>query len=176
MDQETETVDNRARRLHSILTRKQIAILAAVPAIFISAILFINSHKVHSDGPRAGSAECSDIVDRSPDTVDSESRDWVIGNGVASWGNSTTVLRCGVNETGPTVDLCISVDGVDWVLDEKHLNATGVSILTAYGRSPEVQITYSGPRENVGGVLVDIGDSVSRIKQERKCIGYGEGL
>jgi hypothetical protein len=76
----------------------------------------------------------------------------------------------------PTVNLCVTVDGVDWVLDEEKLKETGESVLTTYGRSPAVQVTYSGEREEVGGILVDLNKSVAWIPQKRKCISLGDTL
>lgn len=175
MDQSAEAKENNGRFIRRILRPRPIAILLAVAVAVCAGIVFVESHRVDS-APDAKNPKCSTAVDHSPEKVGSESRDWVIGQGVASWGDGSTILRCGVGELEPTINLCISVDGVDWVLDEEKLKETGVSVLTTYGRSPAVQVTYSGGREDVGGVLVDLKKSVAGIPQKRNCIGYGETL
>jgi hypothetical protein len=175
MDRDTEIATTHDRLGHGIIKRKRTVISLAAVITVAAALLFVNSHRIDS-APGAENPKCSEVIDRSPDRVAAESRDWAIGRGVASWGDRTTVLRCGVAEAAPTVDLCVTVDGVDWVLDEKQLHATGVSVLTTYGRTPAIQVTYSGARENVGGVLVQLQDSVAWIKQKRKCIDYADTL
>lgn len=175
MNDSAEVEEGRGRSTRGIFRPWRIAIALAAVAVISSGFLFVNSRTIDS-APHAKDPKCSKAVDRSPEKVASESRDWVLGEGVASWGDGSTVLRCGVDELEPTVNLCLTVDGVDWVLDEKKLRETGVSTLTTYGRSPAVQVTYSGGREEVGGVLVDLKKSVAAIPQKRKCIGYGEML
>ncbi|WP_432054742.1 DUF3515 family protein [Streptomyces sp. bgisy022] len=149
--------------------------LLAAGAVIFSVLLFVESRRIDS-GPDAEDFACSRVVDRSPDEVASEARDWVTGEGVASWGGGSTVLCCGVDELQPTINLCISSDGVDWVLDERRLKETGVSVLTTYGPSPAVEVAYSGGREEVGGLLVELKESVIEIPQDSKCIGYGDTL
>ncbi|MCW8384482.1 DUF3515 family protein [Streptomyces justiciae] len=173
MEPDAETSGTAGRLGRAILRHKWIATLIATSAVAVPAFFFVNSHRIDS-APDAGNSKCSKVVDRSPDEVASEPRDWAIGEGVASWGDRSTILRCGVDELAPTINLCVSIDGVDWVLDEKKLHATGVSVLTTYGRSPAIQITYSGNREDVGGILVELKDSVDWIKQKRKCVGYDD--
>ncbi|SBT95151.1 Protein of unknown function [Streptomyces sp. DI166] len=175
MDHSAEVEESHGRSWRGVLRPRWIVSFVAVAAVISSGLLFVDSLRVES-GPKAGDPKCSDVVDRSPDKVGSEDRDWVIGKGVASWGDRSTVLRCGVEELQPTVNLCVSADGVDWVLDEKRLKETGVSVLTTYGRSPAVEVTYSGSREEVGGVLVELNESVAGIPQKRKCLGYDDAL
>lgn len=175
MDHSTAPKESHGRFARKILRPRRIATVLAAAAIVSSGLLFVDSRRIDS-GPNAEDPKCSKVVDHSPGEVASGSRDWAIGQGVASWGDGSTILRCGIDELEPTVNLCISVDGVDWVLDEGRLKETGISVLTTYGRSPAVEVTYSGGREEVGGVLVELKKSVNGIPQNRKCVGYGETL
>ncbi len=163
------------RTLRKAFTPVRVAIAGVVVAAAVSAFLVVDSHRIDS-APRGGDARCSDVVDRLPDEAGARSRDWALGDGVASWGDRSLVLRCGVDELQPSVNLCVSADGVDWVLDEDRMKAEGVSVLTTYGRSPAVEVTYDGPREDVGGILVELNESVDWIPQQRKCIGAGDTL
>ncbi len=109
-------------------------------------------------------------MSRAPEHIPGHSRDWVIGEGVATWGGRTAVLRCGVEELGPNINICITADGVDWVLDETRLRRDGVSVLRTYGRSPAVEVAYTGPREDVGGILSSLASAVRRIPQTSACL------
>ncbi|MEG3628569.1 DUF3515 family protein [Streptomyces poriticola] len=149
--------------------------LASAVAAAVGGFLYVDGHRVAA-APHAGDPKCEKVVSRLPDGVPGASRDWALGDGVATWGGQSAVLRCGVQELPPNINLCVTVDGVDWVLDEKRLKDDGVSVMTTYGRSPAVEVTYSGPREEVGGILAALNPSVEWIPQERKCLGVGDVL
>ncbi|MER5993809.1 MULTISPECIES: DUF3515 family protein [Streptomyces] len=175
MDHDEEVEEPRRRTLRGVLTPARVVVAVVAVAVIATALLVVDSRTVDS-APRGGDARCSEVVDRLPDEVGAQSRDWVIGDGVAAWGDRSLVLRCGVGEPEPTTSLCLTAEGVDWVLDERTLKAEGVSVLTTYGRSPAVEITYDGPREDVGGILVELKEAVARIPQGAKCIGAGDTL
>ncbi|MFR9798118.1 DUF3515 family protein [Streptomyces sp. MS06] len=176
MESRTNVADRLRRAVRGVRRpRRLIVVLAAVLALAVAAVLVVNDHRVAA-APHAADPRCAKVVDRAPGSVRSASRDWTIGRGVVSWGGGRLVLRCGVNEPGPTGNLCLSADDVDWVLDEKTLQEKGVSVLRTYGRSPAVEVDYSGPRENVGGILASLADSVDWIPQHSKCLGLGDTL
>ncbi|MFE1024516.1 DUF3515 family protein [Streptomyces sp. NPDC058818] len=150
-------------------TRMWIWLTVAVVAV-AGGLLYVDSHRV-SAAPHAADAKCDEVVTRLPDDIPGASRDWALGDGVASWGGQKAVFRCGAEELPPNINLCVTADGVDWVLDEERLKSDGVSVLRTYGRSPAVELTYSGPREEVGGILAALDPAVKWIPQERKCVG-----
>ncbi|MEU5362130.1 DUF3515 family protein [Streptomyces sp. NPDC005925] len=145
-------------------------VLAVVVAAVIAGVRIVDSHRIgpapHADHPR-----CDKVLSRAPETIPGMSRDWTIGDAVASWGDRAAVLRCGAEELPPNINLCLTVDGVDWVLDEKRLQADGVSVLRTYGRSPAVEFTYTGSRSEVGGLLAALNPAVDWIPQKRRCVG-----
>ncbi|WP_329580735.1 DUF3515 family protein [Streptomyces sp. NBC_01361] len=147
--------------------------LGVVALLALASYGFVNSHRVDS-APNSGNARCAKVVSDSPDKILSKSRDWAIGDGVATWGDRDVVLRCGVKELEPTTNLCITANGVDWVLDEGTLKEDGVSVLTTYGRSPAVELTYSGPREEVGGILTSLKSSVDWMPRHSRCLGLDD--
>lgn len=165
----------RRRGLRRLRGPVGVAVAAALVAAVVAVVVAVDSRRIDS-APRGGEAECATVVDRLPERAGSRDRDWALGDGVASWGDRALVLRCGVDELRPTVNLCVTADGVDWVLDEDRLKADGVSVLTTYGRSPAVEVTYHGPRAEVGGLLVELNDAVEWLPQQRTCIGDGDTL
>ncbi|WP_420036284.1 DUF3515 family protein [Streptomyces sp. cg28] len=157
------------------LKRWQWGLIGMSVALAVVAYFVVDAHRI-SSAPFSNDAWCGKVVDRAPEKIFSDSRDWVIGDGVASWGKQHLTLRCGVEELEPTVNLCVNADGVDWVLDEEKLKIDGVSSLTTYGRSPAVELTYSGPKEDVGGILSSLKSTVVGIPQHSKCLGEGDSF
>ncbi|MFC8067487.1 DUF3515 family protein [Streptomyces sp. NPDC057293] len=153
-------------------TRTWIWLAVAVVAV-TGGLFYVDGHRV-SAAPHADDAKCDKVVSRLPDGIPGASRDWALGDGVASWGGQKAVFRCGAEELQPNINLCVTVDGVDWVLDEDRLKRDGVSVLRTYGRSPAVEFTYDGPREEVGGILTALDPAVRWIPQQRKCIGLDD--
>ncbi|MYY84883.1 DUF3515 family protein [Streptomyces sp. SID335] len=124
--------------------------------------------------PHAANAKCDDVTAKTPENVHGHDRDWFTGEGVEAWGDHEVILRCGVTEPTPNINLCITANGVDWVLDEKRLAKDGVAVLTTYGRSPAVEVTYHGAREEAAGVVASLNSAVKWIPQESKCIGASD--
>ncbi|MDT0616076.1 DUF3515 family protein [Streptomyces lancefieldiae] len=155
-------------------TRTWIWLTVAVVAV-AGVLFFVDSHRV-SAAPHADDPRCDKVLSRLPDGIPGSSRDWTLGEGVAAWGGQSAVFRCGAEELLPNINLCVTVDGVDWVLDEERLKRDGVSVLRTYGRSPAVEFTYTGPREEVGGLLAALNPAVKWLPQDRKCIGVADAL
>ncbi|MFD8939054.1 DUF3515 family protein [Streptomyces sp. NPDC059578] len=127
-----------------------------------------------SSAPHASDERCGGVVDRAPDSLAGQPRKWTFNEGTVAWGRGGSVLRCGVDELPPTPDLCVSVNGVDWVLDEQRLERDGVSVLTTYGRSPAVEFVHEGAKEEAGAALTDLADAVRDLPRERRCIGLDD--
>ncbi|MEV6957975.1 DUF3515 family protein [Streptomyces sp. NPDC051207] len=149
--------------------------LAVAVAAAVAGLLFVDAHRI-SAAPHAGDPRCEKVVSRAPDDIPGMSRDWAIGEAVASWGGRAAVLRCGAEELPPNVNLCVTANGVDWVLDETRLKEDGVSVLRTYGRSPAVEFTYTGPRSEVGGILTELNRAVDWLPQKRRCVGLQDAL
>ncbi|MCF2434878.1 hypothetical protein LV779_09840 [Streptomyces thinghirensis] len=153
-------------------TRMWIWLTVAVVAV-AGGLLYVDSHRV-SAAPHAADAKCDEVVSRLPDDIPGAARDWALGDGVASRGGQKAVFRCGAEELPPNINLCVTADGVDWVLDEERLKSDGVSVLRTYGRSPAVEVTYSrSAREEVGGILAALDPAVKWIPQEREVRRFG---
>ncbi|MET9256969.1 DUF3515 family protein [Streptomyces sp. NPDC048182] len=154
--------------------RVWIALIATL-TVLVGGLLYVDSHRVPA-APHAGDPACDKVVSRLPDDIPGAKGDWTLGEGTASWGGQAAVFRCGVTEPQPTTDLCVDVDGVDWVLDEARLKRDGVSVLRTYGRSPAAEFTYKGKREDVGGILSTLDPAVAWLPKDRKCVGVADVL
>ena len=152
--------------------KKTVAALLLL-AVIAGVAVWIQVRSIPS-APHAANVKCDDVTAKAPGNVHGQDRDWFTGVGVEAWGDHEVILRCGVTELAPNVNLCISANGVDWVLDEKRLAKDGVAVLTTYGRSPAVEVTYHGAREAAAGVAATLNSAVKWIPQESKCIGASD--
>jgi hypothetical protein len=79
------------------------------------------------------------------------------------------VLRCGLPEPAPTTRHCLTVDGVDWVVDE----STDPVVFTSYGRSPalEVLVPLRYGRSRLTAAVVDLRPVAAALpRTSRSCL------
>lgn len=125
-------------------------------------------------GPHAGDARCAKVLADVPQSLLGEPRDRVSGQAVAAWGDAAVVLRCGVTPPQPTGNLCVDVDGVDWVLDEARAARDGVKVLRTYGRTPVVEVVVDDGWGTPGDVLVVLDRAVVALPQAAECVDVGD--
>lgn len=86
----------------------------------------------------ANTVACANMMVRLPDTVDELDRRRVDAQSTAAWGSPTAVLlRCGLERPGPSTLPCVTVDGVDWLIDEQD---SPRFIFTTFGLDPATQV------------------------------------
>jgi len=108
---------------------------------------------------------------RLPEVLGDRQRQETTGQSTAAWGHpqEQVTLRCGADPLAPTTDLCLSVDGVDWVLRRSGGPDT-TTTYTSYGREPAVELALQG--ENPSGadlVLADLSAAVAFLPASRTC-------
>ncbi|HWT33144.1 MAG TPA: DUF3515 family protein [Microbacterium sp.] len=92
--------------------------------------------------PDANNPHCAevmtDLTGLSGGTLGGQDRRWTDAQSTAAWGNpATIILACGVTPPGPTTLKCISVGGIDWIVDASK---TPRLTVTTFGRTPAVQL------------------------------------
>ncbi|TQM28014.1 DUF3515 family protein [Microbacterium kyungheense] len=130
--------------------------LAAVAAIGLAGC----SATVDMDPAKgADDAACAEVSVRLPDTVDGQSRIWTDAQATGAWGNdgSAILLRCGVTPPGPTEAKCITLGGVDWIVDETQAPKY---LVTTYGREPAVEVFIDNETVSPNEVLTQLGERV----------------
>ncbi|BDV30877.1 hypothetical protein Microterr_15370 [Microbacterium terricola] len=86
----------------------------------------------------ANDPACAAVTVRLPDVVDGQQRRWTDAQATGSWGDPTTViLTCGVDAPGPSTLPCLTVDGVDWIIDDTEAPNYR---FTTFGREPAVEV------------------------------------
>jgi hypothetical protein len=120
--------------------------------------------------PHASDAACVAALARLPGRVLDQARTPLDVAGAASWGEPAIVLRCGLPEVGATTLTCLSVNDVDWVVDD----AADPLVFTTFGRSPaaQVRVPTAYGRENASAALVDLAPVAGALpRTSRACIG-----
>ena len=109
--------------------------------------------------PAAGANDpaCAEVSVRLPATVDGQPRRWTDAQATGAWGDpSAVLLRCGVEPPGPTEAKCITLGGVDWVVDESQAPRY---LVTTYGRTPAVEVFIDNEAVSPNEVLTQLGDT-----------------
>ncbi|MDN3496575.1 DUF3515 family protein [Planococcus sp. APC 4015] len=107
----------------------------------------------------ADNPTCADIMVRLPGSIDGEDRRWTDAQATGAWGDPTAViLACGVTPPGPTEARCITLGGVDWIVDESR---SPQYLVTSYGRTPAVEVLIDNEVVSSNNVLESLGPLVA---------------
>ncbi|WP_448810340.1 DUF3515 domain-containing protein [Agromyces bauzanensis] len=122
--------------------------------------------------PHASDPDCAAVVVRLPDTVAGLAARETNAQGTGAWGQPAAVLlRCGVEPPGPTTDRCVSVDGVDWVIDESDAPRY---LFTTYGRTPAVEVLVDNDVVSGTTAIADLSAAVAAIPATGGCVGLDD--
>ena len=115
----------------------------------------------------ANDPRCADVIVRLPASVDGQQRRWTDAQATGAWGDpSAVLLTCGLEAPGPSTLRCITVGGVDWLVDESESPRFR---LTTYGRTPAVQVYVDNELVSPNNVLDDLRLAVSQIPKTSEC-------
>ena len=123
--------------------------------------------------PDANDPLCADVSVRLPSVVDGMPRRWTDAQATGAWGDPTTViLACGVEPPGPTTLECVTIEGVDWIIDagdEPNYR------FTTFGRTPAVEVflKYDPTTTSSAEVLRAFTAAVSELPVDGQCTARG---
>ena len=149
------------------------AALALMLPLASAALLAGCSQAVPFDpAPEASDPDCAAVVVRLPDTVAGVAERETNAQGTGAWGQPASVLlRCGVEPPGPTTDRCVSVDGVDWIIDESD---APTYLFTTYGRTPAVEVIVDNDVVSGTTAITDLSGAVGAIPPEGGCVAVDD--
>lgn len=146
--------------------------LAAAALAVAAVLVFVVTKEPHYNvrpGAQSGNAHCGRIAENAPAKLAGHTQHATKLAGVALWGDSNIVLRCGVTDIGPLSDPCFSADGVDWVIDTSRSTDTQKVIIT-YGRTPATEVTVTHSPKAPDEILVELSSLIAPITQTSECI------
>ena len=118
--------------------------------------------------PDATSAACASVVVGLPQTIAQADRRNTDAQGTAAWGTPASVtLRCGVETPDASALPCTTVEGVDWLLQDRGDDR----VLTTYGRTPGVQVLTT-PETSANDALQALSAAVADGTRgtQRECL------
>jgi hypothetical protein len=117
----------------------------------------------------ANTVACANMMVRLPDTVDGLERRRVDAQSTAAWGVPTAILlRCGVPRPGPSSLPCVSVDGVDWLIDETDAPRF---VFTTFGLDPATEVIVdSGLASGAAAVRAVSGAVATQSDPVARCL------
>lgn len=127
----------------------------------------------------ASSPDCAAVSVRLPDVLASgtsaeQAERETNAQATGAWGSPASVLlRCGVTAPGPTTDRCVSVDGVDWVIDESDAPRYR---FTTYGRTPAVEVLVDNDVVSGTTVIAELSPAVTVIPVTGQCTTTGASI
>ncbi|GGD37081.1 hypothetical protein GCM10010915_17340 [Microbacterium faecale] len=116
----------------------------------------------HANDPR-----CADVTVRVPDAIADFDRVWTDAQATAAWGDPSAVLfTCGLEPPGPSTLQCVSIGGVDWIVDDSDFPNLR---LTTYGRTPAAQAYVDTEAVSSNDVLSSLSNAVATLPENTRC-------
>jgi hypothetical protein len=158
----------------SARSRSRLRPLVSAALSAASALVFAGCSPIVpiETAPLASDSDCAAVVVRLPDTLaqDTEAEQQkreTNAQGTGAWGDpASVILRCGAEPPGPTTDRCVSVNGVDWVIDESDAPNY---LFTTYGRTPAVEVLVDNDVVSGTTVITELAAAVSVIPADGGC-------
>jgi len=152
-----------------IRSRRAVAALAAL-AVTVLALTGCAATVSLTPAAHANDPACAAIMVRLPGDLGGQSRRWTDAQATAAWGTpSRVIFSCGVTPPGPSTIKCVSLGGVDWLVDESEQPRFRI---TSYGRTPAVQLYLDSSDKAVdpNAVLAQVGRLVAaQTRQTAAC-------
>lgn len=122
----------------------------------------------------ANNPRCAEVTVRLPRVIGELEKRTTNAQATGAWGDPTAVmLRCGIEPSGPTADTCVSVNGVDWVIDRSR---APLYRFEAYGRSPGLEVIVHSERASGTEAVTALENVAKLLPQERRCTSISEEL
>lgn len=120
--------------------------------------------------PEANAVECANMTVRLPDTVGALERRSVDAQSTAAYGDPTAVIvRCGMPRPGPSTLPCVTVDGVDWLIDDRDRPRF---VFISYGLDPATEVIVDSDRVSGTQALQALSGAVaSQSPPVGACLG-----
>nr|WP_206697449.1 DUF3515 family protein [Microbacterium aquimaris] len=143
--------------------------MAAAVIVPVAAALLAGCSSTVALDPAADADDplCADIIVRLPDALDGQDRRWTDAQATGAWGDpSAVLLTCGVTPPGPTEAQCITIGGVDWIVDDSQ---APTYLITSYGRTPAVEVFVDNEAVSPNEVLGSLGPLVEQLPADAYC-------
>jgi hypothetical protein len=154
-------------------------LVSAALALCASALLLTACAPAVALKPAADANDprCADVIVHLPDSIAGKAKRETNAQATGAWGDPAVVLlRCGVPPIGPTTKPCITVNDIDWVLENDPASPS-LRYIT-FGRTPATEVVIAHGKNGVAdaSVLPALADAIGAIPQQKneKCRGTSD--
>jgi hypothetical protein len=117
--------------------------------------------------PDANNPGCATVTVRLGNTVGSQSRRLTNAQATAAWGTPANILlRCGIEPVTVSTLKCVTVSGVDWLVDGSK--DPSYRFIT-FGRTPATEVILDSTKVSGATVLDDLSGAINRGKVTAHC-------
>lgn len=161
---------------HSVTARLPRFVLALANVLALTAC---TAPVAMQPAPSAAAIDCAQVTVRLPDSIggskdslgnpNSQELDRRETNAQATgaWGNPASVLLwCGVDQPAPSTLPCLTIGGVDWIVDDADAPKYR---FTTFGRVPAVSIVVDSDAVSGATAVSDLSTAVSVTEQVDAC-------
>ncbi len=115
----------------------------------------------------ANNPGCAEVMVRLPDKVDLQARRNTDAQSTAAWGEPASVLlRCGIKPIDVSVWPCVTVQDVDWLVDDSK--APSYRFVT-FARTPTTEVIVDSKTVSGASVLDELASATAHGKVSRRC-------
>lgn len=119
--------------------------------------------------------KCASVIVDLPAAIDDHELRQTDAQATGAWGSPAVILlTCGVAVPGPTTQRCITIKGVDWIVDDSDPDR---GLFTTFGRDPAVQVVVDHVTSD-SNALNALANLVQVIPATRECTNaedFGSG-
>jgi hypothetical protein len=156
------------------MTRRPALASFAAAAVLAAALSGCSATHPMTPAENANDPACADVIVRLPDTLAGLERRTTNAQSTGAWGDPVGIeLTCGIEPSGPTIDDCVNVNGIDWIIDR---SAAPLYRFEAYGRAPGLQVVVHSERASGTEAVVGLGSAVEMLPQTRQCTSLVDTL
>jgi hypothetical protein len=120
----------------------------------------------------ANDPDCAEIIVRLPDELADLPKRTINAQSTAAWGEPVAViLRCGLEKIEVSTLPCVSVGGIDWLVDE---SAKPNYRFITYATEPATEVIVDSEKVSGVSVLEGLSGSVGVIGPDKFCTGIAE--
>lgn len=124
--------------------------------------------------PDANDPACANVIVRLPSAVAGLAKRTTNAQSTGAWGDPVAVqLVCGEKPSGPTTKECVSVNDVDWIIDDSQ---APLYRFEAYGRTPGLAVYVDSEKASGTDAVSSLSSVASLLPQERKCTSVADTL
>jgi hypothetical protein len=117
--------------------------------------------------PDANNPGCAAVIVRLGNTVGSQSRRLTNAQATAAWGTPANILlRCGIEPVTVSTLKCVTVSGVDWLVDGSK--DPSYRFIT-FARTPATEVILDSTKVSGATVLDDLSGAINRGKVTAHC-------